>query len=294
MPAEWRQNAAVVPVFETPQGLISGPELSDEIPEPRITTASSSPTVFVPGDRDEALSRLSGAEGAVYLLGGLRGDSATGEIWRYDLRTGRWRHLFTSPVEPGTEDDDGVPQAQPGSVLAAAYHAESGKLVILDEVEAERFDPPEDATPAAFGSGFGPHHFHPGGFIHRHRHRRHGGQKFVRFLVFDVRHNRSSVALIVPRTGLFGRPRLVSCDDGRFIVVVQKARHPHWTAFEFSIETRDRIKWRARVGGHGQVLDRPISTTTGVFVPLSRQGRLELLPLEEEMFRPWREGCKEL
>jgi hypothetical protein len=69
---------------------------------------------------------FSGAEQAVYMVGGHRlSGQTTGEVWRYDMHSDEWTHLFLA------ERTEQVPN----DVRAIAYDETTRKLVVIDEVE---------------------------------------------------------------------------------------------------------------------------------------------------------------
>ena len=304
-PGEWRQTGSVVPVYGTPNGLVTGPELPQDEPDPRIAvTREASP--LIPSDRDGAQYLFSATESRLILVGGKRGRLPTGEVWSYAIGLGRWTRLFTEPVEEASDQSDGIPQVFPGLALAAGYHSPTGKLIVLDEheiVRNQREEPGVDEDDLGLDEDelddvrrFSRGHDH-GRRDSRHddhgRHRHHA-RTVLRFLLYDVRAEHSAVALTVPQLGLADHFGLVARDDGRFVLVAANRKREKWTAWQFSIASDGRLRnWR-RLRGRGIVLDRPVNTADGVFLPLDRNGHHELLKLEDSMFRVWPSGCRAL
>jgi hypothetical protein len=79
---------------------------------------------FVPSDREGARWVFSKTEQAAYMVGGTRNGQPTSEIWRLDLLTAAWKHLFRPA---------GHAQLSVGNVAALAYDNGLGKIVIVDD-----------------------------------------------------------------------------------------------------------------------------------------------------------------
>jgi hypothetical protein len=97
-------------------------QLAEEtVPDPDAPPPPVSP--FMPASRDGVRWLFSARERAVYMVGGSWQGIPTGEVWRYDLDTSLWRHMF------GLVDRH---QVLLGEVQALAYDEDRGKLVVLD------------------------------------------------------------------------------------------------------------------------------------------------------------------
>ena len=80
---------------------------------------------FRPSDRVGAHALFSKLENAVYLIGGSLGepDEPLGEVWRLDLDSQLWTHVFM-PID--------TPQVAVANVAAAGYDSSARKLVVID------------------------------------------------------------------------------------------------------------------------------------------------------------------
>lgn len=105
-------------VLRTPTGLSEGRRSDDGI---GLAAATSEP--IGPRPRTGTQGLLSGAEQAVYFIGGV--DTETGapsqSIWRYDLFSSAWQHLL------GNADE--VPSS---NILSVAFDSQKQRLYVLD------------------------------------------------------------------------------------------------------------------------------------------------------------------
>lgn len=259
MPAEWVQSdAPLAEIVSTPQGLVT----RSRVAQLALTTANPR---FIPGDRTEFRAALSGTERAVYVVGGLRGAEPTGEVWRYSLDEQSWERVL-QPVDeigPDVAPPTASSRALPGRMLALAYHDVLGKLVAIDEQ-------------AGFAKGAG------------------SMSAFARLLVFDLKTNKTRVALTVPRSGVFDDVRLVARESGTFVLVLVHRAPRKWVAYEFTVGADNNISWKSRAKGSGLVLDDPVSTTDGVLMPTAIGGHHDFITLDESIFQHWPWGCSEL
>jgi hypothetical protein len=185
----------------------------ETLPAPSLQTALGSGVDWV--------GVYSGIEQNAYLVGGMMQGSTPGEVWEYNLPTQEWRRLFdASPL-------------QPARVLAATYHHESGKLLVLDEQ----------------GTGF---------------------LKKARLLVFNTKTGKVKQLLSIPRVGLFSTFGLVAREDGFWLVAGGKN---HWKLFAFRLSGEDKLTWSGLGGGQGQMLDVPFQASDGVYLPLQFKGK---------------------
>ena len=200
----------------------------------------------------------------MYLVGGLRGADSAAEVWRYDLDGDDWAHVLQPGNDAGADDADppSEPRAAPGKILALGYHDLSAKLVAVDERAGV-------AKP-----GIGP--------------------KIARLLVFDLRTNMSRVALTLPRVGTFDDVRLAARETGTFVLVGVQRNAKKWDAFEFSVNATGQIQWLGRATGFGLVLDEPVNTSDGLFLPVASGGVHTFVPLSEKIFVKWPAGCTKL
>ena len=77
-------------------------------------------------------------------------------------------------------------------------------------------------------------------------------------------------------TSTFG---LVAADDGSFILVKQAAGLPVWTARRFTINQQHVMSCLGFVLGTGTVVDNPIHTTNGTFLPVLNNGFQDFVAL---------------
>jgi hypothetical protein len=82
---------------------------------------------FVPSDREGARELYSALENSVYMVGGTSTASGvpTGEIWRLNLATQAWTHLFMQIDHP---------QAQVRNPQALSYDSTTGQLLVIDNL----------------------------------------------------------------------------------------------------------------------------------------------------------------
>jgi len=123
MPRTWTQQTSTLsPVIP---GGVNGFLLASESEGSQVPPQTGG---FVPSDRTGARGLFSAVERSVYMVGGRRGDTPTGEIWRYALDAGEWIPLFqTIPGSPAA-------QVFLGDVSGLAYDQAHGKLVVADRL----------------------------------------------------------------------------------------------------------------------------------------------------------------
>ncbi len=216
-------------------GLPNFAPLAADEPQPSFATPQ-------PSNRYAARGILSGAENALYMIGGTHDDQngpPTGEIWRNDLASNTWRRVFTptSGVVPNLRPARGntivtsVPgQYRPGEVLAVAYDSERGNLLVLDRVPIK-----------------------------------HGRR--IRLLRYEVKSQRSSLLRAWPSSEQIDRYGLVSLSDGSFMLVASE-RH-HFKTYQFEITRRGQVEFTGIQRSDGMVLDDPVNTTYATYLPVS-------------------------
>jgi len=96
-----------------------------ELPTPPASNHPYGLTRFVPADRDGARGLYSADALSVFLVGGHRASTgeATGEVWRYDLKSDTW----TSEIH------DVMTDAVVGDPLAVGFDASSGLFAAIDQ-----------------------------------------------------------------------------------------------------------------------------------------------------------------
>lgn len=53
------------------------------------------------------------------------------------------------------------------------------------------------------------------------------------------------------------------------------------------------IIWLSRMQGSGLVLDDPVNTADGVYLPIAHGGEHGFVDLDASLFTPWPAGCSE-
>jgi hypothetical protein len=237
LPQQWRQSAVrPVAVVGTAGQLQTLQEATGGEPIPRIARAAAAsappaPPHFVPGDRDGAGAILAGREGNMFLIGGHRTTGQlTGEVWQYDLGADVWTHLFKN----------GVAQPLPGDVRAAAYDDLRHRMVVLDVVNANNSQEPANGLNL---SG-------------------------MRLLSLDTATETSTTLAALPVADTTSTFVMAADNDGTFILVKQPAGLAVWVARRFKIVSQQAIVCLGELASVGTVVDNPIHTTNGIFLPV--------------------------
>lgn len=240
-PTNWRRGESTMTRVLSVDGL-----LTTSRREVGVAAANVAPPI-APSDRDGAKALFSVVDSAVYLLGGTRPDgSESGELWRYNLDGTAWDRLFAA--EDPAPDATGVArpgrgQYVPGSVLGAGYDSKNGQMMVIDRITPRR-------------------HF-----------------SVIRLLRFDVHSQQSYELATWPSVGAFDRFAVVAREDGTFVLVLSKHHPAHWLALSFRLDAFGRIDWTGTQRGKGEMLEDPFDTTTGAYLPLVADGRVNLMPL---------------
>ncbi len=125
--------------------------------------------------------------------------------------------------------------------------------------------------------------------------------KRLRLLRFDVKTQSSSLVASWSSEGPFDRFGLVALDDGSFILARSRPKHStrgretaRWLVEQFTIAASGEQLVRATEEGKGEIIDDPISTTVGVFLPLAQDGQEFLQKLEPRMVHSQTHGISEM
>lgn len=113
----------------------------------------------------------------------------------------------------------------------------------------------------------------------------------LRVLVFDPSDGTGHVALSVAKAGALTRFGLVALGDGHFVLASQPASGSTWKSCSFDITSTNTLLWTGFGGGPGKMIDDPLVTTTGVFLPVERSGKLEFAVLDSKSLA--KGGCSE-
>jgi len=120
VPRDWSQvNSRVTKVLTNANGLLLSSEIVPDPDEPPPPVSE-----FIPSDRIASRWLFSSHERSVYQVGGERDGVQTGEIWRFNLDTNLWTHMFGLSTR----------QERVSNVLALAYDEPHGKLVVIDRI----------------------------------------------------------------------------------------------------------------------------------------------------------------
>jgi hypothetical protein len=211
---------------------------------------------FVPGDRDGARAFFSGTEGAVYLLGGQRPDGgSTRQVWKYEMAEQTWTEVFLANT---------VGAVYPETVDALAYDDRARRAVVIDEPPTSTSNHPRPSPDT------------------------------LRLLVLDTHVGQTQVVGSFHRTGRFDRISLAGQSDGSFVLVGQVAGTSAWLAYRFEIDaSATGVNWTGLATGLGDLLDDPIRTTPGVYLPVFRDGQQQMVLLTSSSFDGF-DVCNEL
>ncbi len=205
--------------------------------------AAKSPAASEPSARDLPLYAYSARHRAVYMIGGRHpAGGSTREIWRHDLESASWTLL----LEGG--EGAGLSSAAPFDVRAAGFDPSRRQLAYVDFTEK------------------------PVGKWKK--------LPVARLVVFDVARRAGSVALVLPRVGIYERLDLVARGNATWVLVGQVKNTSVWHAFELELAADGSLKWTGHAAGLGAIIDAPFNTAGGVLLPVARKGKLELERLE--------------
>jgi hypothetical protein len=254
IPRSWKQSAERPVAFVSNAGQLQlfGHQNSSRSARLAPPSAPSSPfgdVRFIPSDRDGSRSVFSGAEQAIYMVGGHRaaGD-ATGEVWRYDISGDVWTHQFVGERN-GT---------LPGDVRAIAYDNTSGRIVIIDDGIGQ-------GPPLGRAGGKGPLASGP------------PGPRFGRIVVIDtIGHTIRAVATL-PRTDKYARIGLVHRGGGEYLLVRTEKNQHSFVASAFRFTADGSIEWIGKRQGDGEMLDDPFRTPQGILLPVAKSGAHDLV-----------------
>lgn len=145
---------------------------------------------------------------------------------------------------------------RPARVLALTYDYHAQRLLVLDEVQV-----------------------------------RNTSAKFVRFVSYDLRSKSAHVLGAWPRLGRFEKVSLTMRDDGSFFLT-GGTRGNSVHVFRGSV-SGDHVAWTGFRVLTGQLLDDPISTATGVVLPVLRKNEQRLVSLRDSDMLPNGVGCNQ-
>lgn len=79
-----------------------------------------------------------------------------------------------------------------------------------------------------------------------------------------------------------------------FTLVGQQPGENAWKAFSFRVTDDNQVVWVGREVGHGTILDQPVNTAEGLFLPVRRLGKHTMHRLDLRAFPPHASGCEAL
>lgn len=250
VPNPWIQGSRVEVIEGKSDGTFAfQTEIGDAPPDP---TGSS----FNPGTRYDFYPLMSGTENAVYLIGGRRSGGGqdgkkTGQIWRHDLDQNRWELLFP------------LAALRPAQVLAAAYNAKSGNLLVIDQITDLNSRYPADMSSGGGGAG-GAGSFDAGDDPYLQ------GTSHIRVVVYNTHTGTVTELAHDLSTCLnnFSRLRLVARDDGRFLLAGTQTSGSAVTVLRFTITPGGRVPigWTGKTTLSGALIDDLVNGDEGVVV----------------------------
>ncbi len=243
-PAAWTSTGQVVEIARSETGLVVLqppnqilPLSAGSIPDAREAAIAAQAAVpAMPSDRSAFRAMLSGREANVYLVGGASAGAFSGGLWRYSLIDRSWtRLLIDRPVgyQPAVE------RLVPNDVLASAYDSGHGRLYFIDVVDR--------VVGKAVSSVL----------------------RLVELSTRDL--EAPKLRITAPRLGGLSAISLTALHDGSLVLVGQQG--PHWRAYRFAVSSDGVISWLGRAKGTGQILDEPINSSFGLFLPVTRDGK---------------------
>jgi len=265
LPRDWAGGATPTPV------VFDGRTLSLEgfIGRGALASASVQIAPVGPGARSTPVYALSVKQSALYMVGGtLPSGKPAREIWRYDLLGRAWDELV-SPLGGSLEDP------APFTVLAASYDPSRSQLAFVDETVAAR---DSDGDKGQDGDK------HEGGHRHDCKHYHHSHKKWrtpvARLVVVNTAPLGSSVSLILPRTSTLGSVYLTARGDGTWVLAAQLRYSHAWVAYDFALDRDGHLTWNGWRVGQGSIIQQPLNSGNGVFLPVNRHSRTRFVRLE--------------
>lgn len=208
---------------------------------------------------------LSASQKLAWMVGGNGPNgSPRGDIWRLDIVTGEWNRLLMQQLAP---DAPGAILPS-GLVLATSYDIDSGRLLVVDEISKNDEDDDEKKK---------------GKDEKGKDEEGKKGSTEVRITTYDTRNGLSRVLLRIPRLGFHSSVVLGVRPDGTYVLVGQLGASASWRAYAFSVDGAS-VTWKGRSSGTGLLLDQPVSTTSGMFLPVRRDGVLQFTELPPAAF----------
>ncbi len=209
-----------------------------------------------PGARALPTYTYSARHRAVYMVGGnAPGGAPTREIWRHDLGSSQWTRVLAP-------EGNALSDPAPHDVRAVGFDPGRRQLAFID------------FTQKVIGKGL--------------------KLPVARLVVLDVAKRVGTVALVLPRIGIYERVDLVARGDGTWVLVGQVKSGTVWQAFQLEISAGGTLTWTGHRSGLGALADAPFNTAGGVLLPVLRKGKLELERLDPAAFQPGAAGCSHL
>jgi Trypsin len=211
-----------------------------------IGTAALQSAPSGPPDRSDPRYAFSLKQSAIYMVGGtLASGVPAREIWRYDLIGKSWSPVLTAAtVSPG--------DPAPYEVAAAGYDARRTQLAFVD-FTTKKLNKAKSLS-------------------------------IARLVVVDTATRKATVALTVPRVKKFSRLFLAARGRGSWVLVGQVGTGPLWMAFQFELDAAGALTWTGWTLGQGRLIDTPINSSDGLFLPLGKAGQTEFARLEPDAF----------
>jgi len=270
MPRDW--STGTTPTRVVFDGRTLG--LESFIDRRALTSSSAQIAPVGPGSRSAPAYALTLKQSAVYMVGGtLSSGEQAREIWRYDLVGRTWDELV-SPLG-GTLDDPA-----PFDVLAASYDPSQNQLAYIDQTVAPDDDDGDDDGDKKNGGNPGWH-----GYRHARHHRDKRRTPVARLVVVNTAPLESSVSLVLPRTGTLGSVYLTARGDGTWVLTGQLRYSHAWVAYDFALDEAGHLTWNGWRVGQGVIVQQPLNSGDGVFLPVNRRGSTRFVRLEPDDFK---------
>ncbi|MBK9001909.1 MAG: trypsin-like serine protease [Myxococcales bacterium] len=224
---------------------------------PGVAAATGASSAAEPSARTSPAYAYSAKHASIYMVGGRHpGGALTRELWRHDLLAGSWTKVLAAPPS------DGLFDLAPFDVRALGFDPSRRLLAFLDFTNKQVGK--NDELPVA------------------------------RLVTIDIARRSGKVQLVLPRVGIYERVGLVARGNGSWVLVGQVKHTKTWHAFDLELDAQGGVSWKGHAAGLGAIVDAAANTAAGVLLPVERKGKLELVRLERQDFKPSSAGCTKI
>ncbi len=197
-----------------------------------------------PASRTAPIYTLSLKQSALYMLGGtLPSGQPARDIWRYDLLGQAWDEVVSAV-------NSSLDSSAPFDVLAASYDPSQNQLAYVDQTST----------------------------LDQHGH----ATTVARLVVVGTAPLSPRVALVLPRNGRIGRVFLTARGNGTWVLTAELGRgSAHaWIAYDFALDQDGNLTWDGWQTGQGAIVQQPLNSSNGVFLPVNHDGGTRFVRLE--------------